>query len=159
MNLAMLGRMMVATRKHDRQATTQLAIFLREIMETYGHQHVADLVRLVDVDQSSVSRYLSGQSEPTLTNLRRMANGLDMTIGELMVVAGLATDEELGRVVQSRKYAKVLQEIQDVEDTATDEEAQVLLLVVRDALNMFKRVWRPTPVPVDIVDRGRARRR
>jgi len=115
-------------------------------METYGCQTVADLVRLVDLDQSSVSRYLSGQSEPTMENLRKIARGADRTVGDLMVAGGMATPQELGMVrPPTRRLAPVLRSVQDVLDdpVSTDMEEQFLLKSIRGLLNMVLEARQP----------------
>ena len=83
----MLARMMVAAKRTV--TPSPFGDFLRQIMERYGHESIADLVRLIGVDQSSVSRWLMGQSEPSLDNLNKIANNLGLSMDELLIAAGV----------------------------------------------------------------------
>ena len=44
----------------------------------------ADLAEAADVDQSDISMWELGHHQPTVATLRKLANGLNMTVGELI---------------------------------------------------------------------------
>jgi transcriptional regulator with XRE-family HTH domain len=71
-------------------------------MDARGYASDGDLEAASGVSASLISRYQSGDISPTVQNLRKLAPFLDVTLGELMVEAGLATPEELGMVAHAR---------------------------------------------------------
>lgn len=140
----MLTRMMMAParRRRDQRpepTTNAFGDFLREVSATHGCASVADLVRLIGVDQSSVSRYLSGQTEPTLDNLRKIASSLGMSLGSLMVAGGISPAEELGLAPAPQpRLASVLRDAQAFLDhpDSTKKAKQFLLKGYRGLLDM-----------------------
>lgn len=76
--------------------TPVFADYLRQVMAAHGLTSVADLVRLLEVDQPTVARWLNGQhSRPSLKHLRGIAERLDVPLPILIVEAGLATATEM----------------------------------------------------------------
>jgi transcriptional regulator with XRE-family HTH domain len=130
----MLARMMATAR------STEFADFLRQIQETHNLGNIAELSRFLGIQQSSVSRWLDGSSEPSLANLRKIADRLDAPVGEVIVDAGVLTSREMGKVAaKPRRLAPVLRDVQDFLDDprSTDKEKQFLLKSVRGLLNMI----------------------
>jgi transcriptional regulator with XRE-family HTH domain len=76
--------------------------YLRGRMDACGYASDGDLESVSGVSASLISRYQSGDISPTVQNLRKLAPFLNVTLGELMVEAGLATAEELGMVPHVR---------------------------------------------------------
>lgn len=138
----MLTRMMVSAKDARRRPSispSPFGDFLRGVMAAHGHESVADLVRLLEIEQSSVSRWLQGVSEPSLDNLRKIAGKLGTNLGELLAAAGVASREELGIAGgRARRMAPVLNDIQNfVEDKSTsDRQGQFVLKTARGVLNM-----------------------
>jgi transcriptional regulator with XRE-family HTH domain len=115
--------------------------YLREVMRTYECESVAELVRLLGVDQSSVSRYLTGQNEPTLANLRKIAEAQGASLGAVMVAGGIATREELGMVIPAtppQRLATALRAAQDFLDhpDSSKQTKQWLVQMVRGLVDM-----------------------
>jgi transcriptional regulator with XRE-family HTH domain len=77
-------------------------------MDAQGFRSDGDLEAASGVSASLISRYQSGGISPTVQNLRKLAPFLNVTLGELMVEAGLATPEELGMVAHARPEAEPL---------------------------------------------------
>lgn len=67
-----------------RGARTPFADRLAHLLRRTGHSQ-ADLARLADVDQSSISRYLRGDCEPNLRQLRSLARALRVPVTALML--------------------------------------------------------------------------
>jgi len=140
----MLTCMMAAATRRRRVERAEPTVntfgeFLRKVMETHQCTSVAELVRLIGVDQSSVSRYLTGQNEPTLDNLRKIASSLGMTLGDLMVSGGIADAQELGQVATPpRRLAPVLRAAQDFLDhpDTTKKAERFLLKAYQGLLDM-----------------------
>ncbi|HEY6110037.1 MAG TPA: helix-turn-helix transcriptional regulator [Gemmatimonadales bacterium] len=157
--------MMAATNSARRQpaaSANPFGDFLREVQSQYGCKTVADLVRLIGVDQSSVSRYLSGQSEPTPANLRKIAAKLGVTLGYLMVHAGIATREDLGMVEGSPvplRTAPVLLAAQAFLDdpTSSRPEKDFLIRSVRALLNITLEAHEGAPHEPSHAERQRRR--
>lgn len=151
------------TQRHTKaDAANPFGDFLREVKKTHNCETVADLVRLIGIDQSSVSRYLSGQSEPTVRNLRKIADRLGVTLGYLMVAAGMASREDLGMVAGSppmMRLASVFRDAQQFLDnpTSSDPEKQFLLKSVRGLLNMTLEAHAGAPHEPSHAERQRRR--
>ncbi len=63
--------------------TKSFAERLRNLLQQSGHTQ-ADLARLADVDQSSISRYLRGECEPNLRQLRSIAEAFRVPVAILV---------------------------------------------------------------------------
>lgn len=97
---------MSTTRRRDPRTT--FGWYLRARMDAQGFRSDGDLEAASGVSASLISRYQSGGISPTVQNLRKLAPYLNVTLGELMVEAGLATAEELGMVAHARSEAEPL---------------------------------------------------
>lgn len=80
------------------RSTTDFGTYLHRLMSDNGFEKAADLARAAKVPASSLSRWSDGSSMPTVEALRAVAPHLGVRLGDLMVVAGLATKAELGMV-------------------------------------------------------------
>ncbi|NUS54616.1 MAG: helix-turn-helix transcriptional regulator [Streptomycetaceae bacterium] len=97
----------MATRKR-RDPQTPFGWYLRSLMERHGFESDSDLEAASGVSASLISRYQSGEVVPTAQNLRRLAPHLGVSMGQMMVEAGLATPEELGMVSRTPSAAAPL---------------------------------------------------
>lgn len=68
--------------------------YLADLMQRGGFANAADLSRAAGIDQTQISRWLRGQGQPSLENLRRLAPIVRRPILELAVKAGHFTAEE-----------------------------------------------------------------
>lgn len=69
--------------------------YLLALMADQGIGAKADFARLVGVNESVVSRWLSGQSQPSVSHLRAVARRTGARLPHLLVVAGHVEAEEL----------------------------------------------------------------
>jgi transcriptional regulator with XRE-family HTH domain len=127
--------------KRRRDPRTTFGWYLRARMDARGYASDGDLEAVSGVSASLISRYQSGDISPTVQNLRKLAPFLDVTLGELMVEAGLATAEELGMVAYARPadseaLDRSLLEAQRLlaDPTLSDEAKDYLRDTVRSAL-------------------------
>lgn len=114
-------------------------------MDARGYGSDGELEAVSGVSASLISRYQSGDISPTVQNLRKLAPFLKVTLGELMVEAGLATAEELGVVAHARPPEaetldrSLLEAQRLLADPALAEEAKDYL---RDTIRMALAYWR-----------------
>lgn len=114
-------------------------------MDARGYASDGDLEAASGVSASLISRYQSGDISPTVQNLRKLAPFLDVTLGELMVEAGLATPEELGMVAYARPAegealdASLVEAQRLLADPALADEAKDYL---RDTIKGAIAYWR-----------------
>jgi transcriptional regulator with XRE-family HTH domain len=129
--------------KKRRDPQTPFGWHLRALMEAHGFTSDGELEAATGVSASLISRYQSGDIVPTAQNLRRLAPHLGVSMGELMVEAGLATPEELGmvpRVAAASTLDPSLAEAQRLlADPARPEAAKEYL---RDTLRGAVAYWR-----------------
>ncbi|WP_290863924.1 helix-turn-helix transcriptional regulator [Hamadaea sp.] len=93
--------------KKRRDPQTPFGWYLRALMEAHGFASDGELAAATGVSASLISRYQSGDIEPSVQNLRRLAPYLGVSLGELMVEANLATREELGMVPRAAATTKL----------------------------------------------------
>jgi len=112
-------------------------------MDAQGFASDGDLEAASGVSASLISRYQSGDISPTVQNLRKLAPYLDVTLGELMVEAGLATPEELGMVANARTAEPLDRSLVEAQrllaDEALADEAKDYL---RDTIKGAIAYWR-----------------
>lgn len=75
--------------------THDFGAYLTRAMAAAGLSQ-ADLKRLTGISDSIISKWRSGQTTPSVENLRLLAPALGVTPRELIVVAGHMTPEEVG---------------------------------------------------------------
>lgn len=134
----MLACMMAAARSPGEAGT--FSDYLRRVQNLYGFTSVAELARFLDIQQSSVSRWLDGSSEPSLANVRKISDRLDASVGEIMVEADILSKQDIGKqATRPRRLAPVLRDVQDFLDDpeSTDREKQLLLKSIRGLLNII----------------------
>lgn len=131
----------MSTRRRDPRTT--FGWYLRARMDAHGFRSDGDLEAASGVSASLISRYQSGGISPTVQNLRKLAPFLGVTLGELMVEAGLATAEELGLVADDRPSATMDRGLVEAQrllnDPALADEAKDYL---RDTIKGAIVFWR-----------------
>lgn len=129
--------------KRRRDPRTTFGWYLRTRMDAQGFASDGDLEAASGVSASLISRYQSGDISPTVQNLRKLAPYLDVTLGELMVEAGLATPEELGMVANARTAEPLDRSLVEAQrllaDEALADEAKDYL---RDTIKGAIAYWR-----------------
>jgi len=112
-------------------------------MDAQGFASDGDLEVASGVSASLISRYQSGDISPTVQNLRKLAPYLGVSLGELMVEAGLATPEELGMVAYARPSEPLDPSLVEAQRLLTDpalaDEAKEYL---RDTIKGAIAYWR-----------------
>jgi transcriptional regulator with XRE-family HTH domain len=112
-------------------------------MDTRGFASDGDLEVASGVSASLISRYQSGEINPTIQNLRKLAPQLGVTLGDLIVESGIATAEELGLVASDRKSESIDPSLAEAHrllaDPALSEEAKAYL---RDTIKGAIVYWR-----------------
>lgn len=85
-------------------ATTQpdWASYLAAAMDAAGFERNTQLADAADIKQPVISRWLSGDSLPDMTNLRKLSGPLGIPILELAVAAGHLTPAEAGVKITPR---------------------------------------------------------
>jgi transcriptional regulator with XRE-family HTH domain len=116
---------------------------LRGLMDDRGFASDGDLETATGVSASLISRYQSGDINPTVQNLRKLAPFLGVNLGDLMIEAGLATAEELGQVAAAHKAEPLDASLAEAQrllaDPALSEEAKAYL---RDTIRGAILYWR-----------------
>jgi transcriptional regulator with XRE-family HTH domain len=104
-------------------------------MDANGHETVADLVRFLEIEQSTVSRWLDG-GVPSIEKIRKVASRVGMTEFELLTAAGLVPGEPARP--ETRRMASALTAVQEFLDDprSTKDQKQFVLQGVRQLLNM-----------------------
>jgi transcriptional regulator with XRE-family HTH domain len=129
--------------KKRRDPQTPFGWHLRALMEAHGFLSDGELEVATGVSASLISRYQSGDIVPTAQNLRRLAPHLGVSMGELMVEAGLATREELGMVPRAAAASRLDPSLAEAQrllaDPARPEAAKEYL---RDTLRGAVAFWR-----------------
>lgn len=95
-------------------------------MPEHGCQTIADLVRVLDGDQATISRWLDGSRDPTLGNYRKVAQQLDRTLAEVLVGAGIPEEEVGITATKPRRFAPVLVAIQNLLDRMDPEDKELM---------------------------------
>lgn len=124
--------------------------YLRAIQNDHGYESIADLARLLDEEPATVGRWLSGDSEPSLEKLRRMAPNLRVHIVDLMVAAGLLSTAETGRKASpARPLPKEIRDIMELidDENIPDYYQKVLLQGVASARKYFLALFRAPKEP------------
>jgi transcriptional regulator with XRE-family HTH domain len=112
-------------------------------MEEKGYNKAA-LSRAAGVTDSNLGRWMSGRSEPTIRELRKLAPHLDVRLGDLMVRAGLASPAELGMKgappPPRAPLAPILQKIVSIllSPQHAQERKKSLLVVVERAVEIWE---------------------
>jgi transcriptional regulator with XRE-family HTH domain len=70
--------------------------YVRKQAADRGFKTLAELAQAADVNESALSRWLTGANGPSVEALRRIAPALGVRLGDLMIAAGMATPAELG---------------------------------------------------------------
>lgn len=85
---------------------TPLARWLSEEMPRKGYPlegpRAGGITRLADdagISRAAMSRIVNGQGEPSPDSLRRIGKVLGYNLGQMMIFAGLASEEEINRPV------------------------------------------------------------
>jgi transcriptional regulator with XRE-family HTH domain len=130
--------------KRRRDPRTAFGWYLRELMDANGFVSDGDLETASGVSASLISRYQSGDINPTVANLRKLAPYLGVNLGDLMIEAGLATAEELGKVPSTAAKpepldASLAEAQRLLVDPAMSEEAKAYL---RDTIRGAILYWR-----------------
>lgn len=133
--------MHVSKRRRDPQ--TPFGWRLRSLMEAHGFASDGDLEAATGVSASLISRYQSGDVVPTAQNLRRLAPHLGVTMGELMVEAGLASPEELGMIARAAAASSVDPSLAEAQRLLNDpDRPEAAKEYLRDTLRGAVAYWR-----------------
>lgn len=68
--------------------------YLRAAMKAKGYANAADLARQSGLNETQISRWMRGQGQPSLANLRRLVPALGRPMLELTVAAGHLDPDE-----------------------------------------------------------------
>ncbi|ORM00687.1 hypothetical protein [Prescottella equi] len=77
---------------------SDFATWLADVARTRGLETEAEISRAVNISQSIVGRWRIQGTAPEIKSLRRVADGLGVSIQEALVAAGYVTPEEVGVV-------------------------------------------------------------
>jgi len=140
-----------ATRAVGRASVTQ-AIATSERRTAFGlyldaamRESKLNDVRLAErsgLDKSNFSHWRVGRTQPKAENLRAIAPHINRRLGDLLIVAGHATAEELGMIAPDIPI-EIKELVEAIKDVA-DHERQAMLALVRQMTKTYKAV-RPAP--------------
>lgn len=119
--------------------------FLRGVMDANDIDTAAELARMLDIEPATVGRWLNEVGEPSLDNLRRMAPNLRIRLGDLMIVAGVATEAELGhKAAAARPLPPEIKRIMELLDdpNISDRYKKILRQGVDAARKFFLEMFR-----------------
>lgn len=128
------------------------ADWLTERMRATGFGSNSDLARATGVPDSVISRWRTSGTTPSIAQLRRLGDALQVSLLELLVAAGHLTADEAGVTaftVPVRVARSTLEAIRD--DPALDDDLKHLLTLQYEAMLALARARdgapRVTPLP------------
>lgn len=111
--------------------------FLEARMRVEGIADRAELSRLSDVDQTQLSNWRRGKSQPSRGSLKKIAAVIHASPASLYLMAGLdePSDLEMKSGLDMRQIPDALNELIDLYNSSSvnDDERRVLLIQARSA--------------------------
>jgi transcriptional regulator with XRE-family HTH domain len=127
--------------------SSEFGAYLLGLLDAKGYTR-ATLSRAAEVPESSISRWITGDSKPTLELLRKIAPHVGVRLGDLLIRAGLATAAELGMVgappAPTPPMPEPLRRIMEIvkDERISDRDTDILLDSVDQAVTMWLRTFR-----------------